>query len=124
MRPIKFRAWDKQHKVMSHIILHPKGMYESKYIPFEETDYGDWMQYTGLKDKNGVEIYYNCDKFKFLFFYAGEWIELVGVFDFNDYELKAEIDIDQHPQGFTCLTYNPQVMKDFEIIGNIFTEEK
>ncbi len=57
MREIKFRAWDTKAKIMS-------------YDPDAQYCYGDLngsielhtslytlMQYTGLKDKNGVEIY-------------------------------------------------------------------
>jgi len=56
MREIKFRAWDK----------HNKAMINSNTLTFHEyTDIADqfldddyiFMQYTGLKDKNGVEIY-------------------------------------------------------------------
>ena len=47
MREIKFRAWDKETKSM---IYNPLGFPE--LYPTNEL-----MQYTGLKDKNGQEIY-------------------------------------------------------------------
>ncbi len=58
MREIKFRAWDKVEKQM---ITKNFG----NFINFNGTVFhngmkqGDWtlMQYTGLKDKNGKEIY-------------------------------------------------------------------
>lgn len=47
MREIKFRAWDKS-----------KGMFFPEYIFNDPSEnYETIMQYTGLKDKNGVEIY-------------------------------------------------------------------
>ena len=51
MRDIKFRFWDKDTKVMIQADFSDLcgGMY---YIENENT-----MQYTGLKDKNGKEIY-------------------------------------------------------------------
>ena len=56
MREIKFRAWDKEEQEMldwdKFFNLDIAQVFESK---------GSWgiypMQYTGLKDKNGVEIY-------------------------------------------------------------------
>ena len=51
MREIKFRAWNKSAKVMTSLsrLMH---------LPQEtEGEFTFLMQYTGLKDKNGVEIY-------------------------------------------------------------------
>lgn len=75
------------------------------------------FQSTGKLDINGNEIYYDHDIVKFKLFYGGDWIELVGIFRFNSDELRAEIDINDHPQNLICLWYDISTMKDFEIIN-------
>ena len=62
-REVKFRAWHKEWKTLSQVIAidWDKGQVQLE----DEIGNCDWvslndvvlMQYTGLKDKNGVEIY-------------------------------------------------------------------
>lgn len=54
MREIKFRAWNASEKDMVYSEPMPD-MSFWKYVAYDSTT--PYMQYTGLKDKNGVEIY-------------------------------------------------------------------
>ena len=60
-REIKFRAWDNKNKVMYPTAIidvsgNIMGMFEDQQS-FFDTGRAEIMQYTGLKDKNGKEIY-------------------------------------------------------------------
>ena len=59
MREIKFRVWDKESKEMlSDVSLWNDDFtsYLNEHIEYLQ-DKCELMQYTGLKDKNGIEIY-------------------------------------------------------------------
>jgi len=57
MREIKFRAWDKKGKQMYIVALKDILEGRANLIMNCDDDVTAVMQYTGLKDKNGKEIY-------------------------------------------------------------------
>lgn len=69
-REIEFRAWDKKRKKMVDVsaiyianeqigyeVKEIFGNYAANYIQYIYLDQCELMQYTGLKDKNGVKIF-------------------------------------------------------------------
>ena len=56
MREIKFRAWWNK-KMHYDISLFGDCCLRDKWMLFDEKEKPIYMQYTGLKDKNGKEIY-------------------------------------------------------------------
>lgn len=64
MREIKFRVWDENKKVMLSQIgswyfndEYNEVAFHMNEVTFSDHKYLKLMQYTGLKDKNGTEIY-------------------------------------------------------------------
>ena len=117
MREIKFRAWDKENeKMMKVSSLH----LENKEISVKENGtfrlfrMQDLMQYTGIKDKNGKEIY-EGDIVLIKLDETSTWYKTVvgfkkGAFIANLIDKEDYVYIFHH--GFTD--------DDFEIIGNVY----
>ena len=131
-REIKFRAWHKGQKEMfTALYLTFSGRIgiwnnEETEIDFtSEYPYLELMQYTGLKDKNGKEIY------------EGDILNTKTTFENNMSDRRFQPDTERlvsfENGGFIDkytgrelwdkirnLTYTPSRWTDYEIIGNIY----
>ena len=132
MREIKFRAWfgDKMIKPMSlQKMIHQK----DNTIPLKVLEKEIiFMQYTGLKDKNGVEIYegdivnfQHIDDYGYMTnvfqngFYRGvvKWGEHYPAFDIFDIK-------DNSTFGFDCNIFSMESDIVIEVIGNIYENKE
>ena len=110
-REIKFRAWNKKDKVMVDVAamnFGPSGFWsliEDAYdAELQLADSYELMQYTGLKDKNGREIY------------EGDIVK-------NEYGKVMEVNYDPRSAAFGVGDYYFGTIgsgKTLEVIGNIF----
>ncbi|MEF3330591.1 YopX family protein [Oceanobacillus oncorhynchi] len=122
MREIKFNAWLKQHEIMVTVdsidfaegeimIIDDTGI--DRYFPFEEIEL---LQYTGLKDKNGEEIYEG-----YLVKWIIESINYPGVFREHICEVFRNKQGAYRLRGKTI--YETELCcnrKKVEVIGNIY----
>ncbi len=121
MREIKFRAWNKIFKVMgdvsvlewyknSSIFAYIRANNSVSGFQTDATTVDEivLMQYTGLKDKNGEEIY------------EGDILKvIVG----NKYEYM-EVYLIQDKEHNGIYSFDPLDLEDIEVIGNIYENKE
>jgi uncharacterized phage protein (TIGR01671 family) len=118
----KFKAWNSRQE---KFIFSEKFFCLSRFFNKCERSFineSEHFQFTGKKDKNGKEIYERCDIVKFKYNQTlNDTIELIGLFNFNEDELRYEIEIFNNPK-YVVLYYKDDagIMFDFEIIGDIY----
>ncbi len=115
-REIKFRAWDIDRKTMIYDAIVLESNLMKRRASLDNSKNVVWLQYTGLKDKNGKEIY------------EGDIVRTQNgnireiVFKDTAFHVIGKDDSGKevtHPFYFQCILRKDGIV-DLEIIGNIY----
>jgi len=117
-REIKFRAWEIEDRHMSHrVLIDIREMLTAGKIVVIPTGQYILLQYTGLKDKNGKEIY-EGDIIKFALFEPG-----IEVYDTSGGPAPTHVAVvrwSHYVSGFAPMAKRPMDFDTIEVIGNIY----
>ena len=117
MREIKFRAWDDEWKRMRSDVYLDNDTWDLMNEFFNNVDL-EWLQYTGLKDKNDIEIY-EGDIILVNVFMSKHVTGLVA-FDRGSFCVTGNFE----GWGYDCNTTNFWEMStngnEYKVIGNIY----
>ncbi len=114
-RQLKFRAWDRtEEKWLAPFSISSSGGFVKRYKPDYIVPNAILMQYTGLRDKNGVEGYHKdiCYHVASSTFYSIEWIKT-----------DAKFVLIQVSEGtLKSSTMDMRYLGQMEIRGNIYEQ--
>ena len=133
-REIKFRVYDKDLKRMRYLnSSHDFICFDEKgngYYHNMQTGLGEWfsdlMQYTGLKDKNGVEVYENdiIDIHQTVNGYNQFVIQYDNYkFSARYYNQKTKQILGWYQYDLDKLFEINETEKEMELIGNVYENE-
>jgi len=124
MNEIKIKFWNPLKKIMEEPVFNIKDLMKGRVFTREEIENLIPLLFTGLKDKNGIEIY-EGDILKYgtaeIF-----WSELISGFAKRFHNKKWQrVRIENNPkykfQGFEPLQCNKYID---EVIGNIYQDKE
>ena len=130
MREIKFRAWNKVTKKTYEVIkidfynekvgyLFADPITQGEAIGYFKFSDIDLMEYTGLKDKNGKEIYEgDICRWRDLETFNDEILEDIFVVVWNDEKLAWYTQNEDGNFGYDLYEYTDD--RDLGVIGNIY----
>ena len=117
MREIKFRAWDKERNEMfsvGEIYISLKGTIHLDMLKYRADDRFILMQFTGLLDKNGKEIYEGDICLAAL---PEEQFKVTAIYEMPIASFLFQWPDDTYESGMDEMTID--CFTDIEVIGNI-----